>query len=575
MTTQRRRITELPDLVQAEETDSLLINDNSEPEGAQSKEIMVGGLFPNASSTRRGTLSTTDKVKLDGIESGAQANVPISWNDLLDRPNIVTYVEATSTRSGLMSGRDKSKLDGIETGAQVNVVPTWDSITGKPRIFTSLSQLFSFAGNAGKIIRVNGDENNFDYIDLVLRAATDATVSGDGTASSPLSVANPFTPAEKTKLASIEGSATEDQTPQEIRDALQTLASDDRLDASAIKNLPTGTGGTGGIASIFTNNSLLGSGTSADPLRVASPFSPAEKTKLTGIEEGATADQSADEVKNLLEALTGDDRLNATAIKNLPAGSGGGLSEVASDATLSGRGNAASPMRVTTPFTNAEKNKLASIEEDATADQTAIEIKNLYEGNTNTNAFTDNEKIKLSGIETNATADQSAAEIVVLLSDLEGVDRLSASAIKNLPNAPEVATPDMSGLLSASDKAKLDAIEPSATADQTAEEIKALYESNDDTNNFSDAYKTLVDNTPIFIIESINPSVLGSKLISAIQGDITITARMNNTEMIRRLSSTPNLEVIAQGIRIYDDSVTIPTSEDFIHTVSILSLIHI
>ena len=52
----------------------------------------------------------------------------------------------------------------------------------------------------------------------------------------------------------------------------------------------------------------------------------------------------------------------------------------------------------TNAFTNAEKNKLADIENDATADMSPAEIKEAYESNLNTNAFTDAEKAKLSGL---------------------------------------------------------------------------------------------------------------------------------------------------------------------------------
>ena len=58
--------------------------------------------------------------------------------------------------------------------------------------------------------------------------------------------------------------------------------------------------------------------------------------------------------------------------------------------------------------------KLDGIEANATADQTAAEIKTLYESNSDTNAFTDAEQTKLSGVEANATADQTAAEIKTL-----------------------------------------------------------------------------------------------------------------------------------------------------------------
>ena len=53
-----------------------------------------------------------------------------------------------------------------------------------------------------------------------------------------------------------------------------------------------------------------------------------------------------------------------------------------------------------------------------------------------------------------------------------------------------VATDSVSGVMSAADHTKLSGIESNATADQTAGEIKTAYESNDDTNVFTDAEKT-------------------------------------------------------------------------------------
>lgn len=51
-------------------------------------------------------------------------------------------------------------------------------------------------------------------------------------------------------------------------------------------------------------------------------------------------------------------------------------------------------------FTDADESKLDGIETNATADQTAAEIKTAYESNNNTNAFTDNEKTKLGNTPT-------------------------------------------------------------------------------------------------------------------------------------------------------------------------------
>lgn len=59
--------------------------------------------------------------------------------------------------------------------------------------------------------------------------------------------------------------------------------------------------------------------------------------------------------------------------------------------------------------------KLDTIETNAKDDQTAAEIKTLYESNANSNEFSDAEQTKLAGIETAATADQTAAEIRTLV----------------------------------------------------------------------------------------------------------------------------------------------------------------
>lgn len=75
----------------------------------------------------------------------------------------------------------------------------------------------------------------------------------------------------------------------------------------------------------------------------------------------------------------------------------------------------------TNAFTDAEQSKLSGVESGATADQTAGEIKTAYESNANTNAFTDAEQSKLSGIESNATADQSDAEIETAYNNQVGV----------------------------------------------------------------------------------------------------------------------------------------------------------
>ena len=100
-------------------------------------------------------------------------------------------------------------------------------------------------------------------------------------------------------------------------------------------------------------------------------------TKLSGIETNATADQTAAEIRTLVES--------------------------ASDSNV---------------FTDADHSKLNGIEASATADQTAAEIRTLVESASDSNVFTDADHTKLNGIEASATADQTASEITALLDDV-------------------------------------------------------------------------------------------------------------------------------------------------------------
>ena len=90
----------------------------------------------------------------------------------------------------------------------------------------------------------------------------------------------------------------------------------------------------------------------------------ADGTKLDGIESNATADQTAAEIRTLVES--------------------------ASDSNV---------------FTDADHTKLNGIEASATADQTAAEIRTLVESASDSNVFTDADHTKLNGIATGAIAD--------------------------------------------------------------------------------------------------------------------------------------------------------------------------
>ena len=86
---------------------------------------------------------------------------------------------------------------------------------------------------------------------------------------------------------------------------------------------------------------------------------------------------------------------------------------------------------------------------------------------------------KLSGIEDGATADQTDAEIKTAYENNSNTNAFTDAEKTKLQNL---------------DLAKLQGIETGATADQTNAEIKTAYEANSDTNVFTDAEKTKLSN---------------------------------------------------------------------------------
>jgi len=97
--------------------------------------------------------TTADHIKLDSIETGAQVNIP---NTVVD-PNYVSTDENFTTA-------DHSKLNGIEAGAQVNTVTSVNGLTGAVTLSSSGGSSF------------NGNYNDlFNKPTLGSAAATDST----------------------------------------------------------------------------------------------------------------------------------------------------------------------------------------------------------------------------------------------------------------------------------------------------------------------------------------------------------------------------------------------------------------
>ena len=176
-------------------------------------------------------------------------------------------------------------------------------------------------------------------------------------------------------------------------------------------------------------------------------FANGDKTKLNGIEAGATTDQTNAEIRAAVEAAT--------------------------DSNV---------------FTDDDHTKLNGIEASATTDQTASEIRALVESATDSNVFTDADHTKLNSIAGSTT--EEIQDIVGAMVDGGTETRIAVTYDDTNGRLNFVADSQTDQNFTTADHSKLDGIEASATADQTASEIRTLVESATDSNVFTDADHT-------------------------------------------------------------------------------------
>ena len=171
-------------------------------------------------------------------------------------------------------------------------------------------------------------------------------------------------------------------------------------------------------------------------------------------------------------------------------------------------------------FTNALLSKLNGIESNATADQTAAEIRTLVGNATNSNVFTDADHTKLDGIAANANNFSLSAATT---EDIGGIIVGTGLSISDSTLSVSVPTAnDFTNTL----KSKLDGIESGATADQTAAEIRTLVGSASDSNVFTDADHTKLD---------------------AIEASADVTDKANVKSALSSLNSTDTLNIGDSG----------------------------
>ena len=422
------------------------------------------------------TFTDADHTKLNNIEASATA-------DQTDAEIKTAYENNSDTNA--FTDADHTKLDGIESGA------TADQTDSEIKT--------AYENNSDTNAFTDAEKTKLSGIET--GATADQSDTEIKTAYENNNDTNAFTDALLSKLNGIESGATADQTDEEIQDVVGAM-----LTGNTETGITVTYEDTDG-----TIDFVVASQTDEN-------FTTADHNKLDGIESGATADQTAAEIRTLVDSASDSnvftdadhtkldgiatgaevnvqadfnetDNTSDAFIKNKPTiptnnnqltnGAGfttntGTVTGVSGTAPITSSGGTTPAIGISAATTStagsmsaADKTKLDAIESGATADQTDAEVRAAVEAASDSNVFTDADHTKLNGIEASATADQTGAEIKSLY---EGESDTNA--------------------FTDSGKTKLSGIETNATADQTASEIRTLVESASDSNVFTDADHT-------------------------------------------------------------------------------------
>lgn len=140
-------------------------------------------------------------------------------------------------------------------------------------------------------------------------------------------------------------------------------------------------------------------------------------------------------------------------------------------------------------FTATEQNKLSGTEDNATADQTGAEIKAIYEAEADTNNYSDSEKAKLGSID--------ATHYLPPLADLTALAALTGMTDKARCYVESEITDYFYDKQATSGDVEAPVADGGwwkkvVSSGETAASIKTKYESNADTNAYTDAEKTKV-----------------------------------------------------------------------------------
>ena len=540
-------------------------------------------------ATDSNVFTNADHTKLNAIEASATT-------DQTDA-EIRTAVEA-ATDSNVFTDADHSKLNAIEasatadqTGAQIKALYEAES---NAYTDTKNSKLAGIEASA------TADQSNAE-IRAAVEAATDSNV---------------FTDTDHSKLNAIEASATADQTNAEIRTAVEA-ASDSNVFTDADHSKLNAIEASADVTDTANVVAALSAGTGV-------AISGGGAISVTAVALTTVQTASSQSAHLALTAQEGDIVVRSDENKTYchNGGSAGNMNDYTllatpTDAVLSVNGNtgAVSAAQIATAveaasnsntFTDADHSKLNAIEASATADQTNAEIRTAVEAASDSNVFTDADHTKLNAIEASATADQTNAEIRAAIeaatdsnaftdADHSKLNAIEASAdVTDTTNVVAALTAGTNVTIAANgtiastdtnttysvgdgelsqnnftnaDHSKLNAIEASATADQTDAEIRAAVEAATDSNVFTNADHTKLNaiEASADVTDTANVTAAGALMDSELTSIASIKAlnqalATSNSPTFAALTITGAITSAAKNVGTQTVTATAPSS---------------
>ena len=363
---------------------------------------------------------------------------------------------------------EKVKLAGIETAATAD--QTGPEIKAlyevEPSAFTDAQFTKLGAVEAGATAdqsnaeiktayELNADTNAYDDAAVAKLAGIEALATADQsnaeirTAVEAATDSNVFTDADHSKLNAIEAGATADQSNAEIKTAYELNANTNAYTDAAVSKLA---GIEAGATADQSNSEIK---TAYEANADTNAFLDAEKTKLTGIETGATADQSNGEIETAYN----------TQVAKISAGEITGGTEVA-----------------VRRFSPDDVEAMIQVHAPA-GGMSDAEVKTAYENNADTNAFTDALEQHYGLPLANTTALTALTEASLFDKERRFVEgEISDFFYDATASSGDFAPDDQTGGTGWWLKV--------VASGETAASIKTKYESNADTNEFSDAEQT-------------------------------------------------------------------------------------